>query len=247
MCMDMSRYLKYAVIVIPIVGIVAIAAIFGKVGVRPRALPVIKPSAFQDAAELGYWAARQNRQKLFRNDLVFFGYDKSAPESLQILGGFLESSQKEGPAYDAVISAIPLPFNNIQKIILNEKSKAEEFHKAALPFFQNKKRVLMVLETPLTSKLIKTSFARTFEYQLGQRLASFSVIRQSESDLANLHESNFCSEADKLSFEKSESLRCLFLPLQRKLKSEVEKSSQKYYGAVDQFGLDDYVVYLYSN
>jgi hypothetical protein len=242
----MKSKLTYAAFIVPVVALIAMAAMFGKLGVRPRALSVIKPSGFADAEELGFWMARQTRQKLFRNELVFFGYDLEAPESFKVLEGFLETSHADGPGYDVLVSHLEQKFSNILNVTVPEKSTAEEVLAAAKPYLIGKKRVLVVLPTPQTSKIVKSSIARKFEFQLGQKSAAISVLRQSSSDISILREADYCANADKLSFEKAETLRCLFLSVAFKLDKEAEKSTKPVIAAVDQYGLDDYFIYLYS-
>src|SRR5689334_21291225 len=96
--------LAYAGIIVVAVSLIAMAALFGKLGVRPRALSVIAPSGFSDESELGFYMAKQTSQKLFRNDLVFFGYDLQAPESFKVLEGFLQTSFAHGPRYDVLVT-----------------------------------------------------------------------------------------------------------------------------------------------
>lgn len=242
----MKSKLTYAAIIVPVVALIAMGAMFGKLGVRPRALSVIKPSAFLSGTELGFWMARQTRQKLFRNELVFFGYDLEAPESFKVLEGFLETSHLDGPGYDVLVSHQEQKFPNVLNVSVPKESTAEEVLAAAQPYLIGKKRVIVVLPTPQTSKIVKSSIARKFEFQLGQKSAAISVLKQNSSDISVLREADFCESADKLSFEKAETLRCLFLPLASKLGKEAEKSTKPVIAAVDQYGLDDYFVYLYS-
>jgi hypothetical protein len=239
----MGKGLKYAVILVPVVALIAIGAVLGTFGVRPRALPLISPSAFDRLEDVGFWTAEQTYQKLFRNHLVLFGYDPTAPESLRVLNGFLHFSTQHGPSYDVVVSVKPLALPGLLPVSLPPKFTAEDVHKAAEPYLLGGKRVIVVLETPFTSKLIKTSLARKLQYESREPIASFSVLQQSHEDLASLREADVCGDADNLIFDKAETLRCLFLPLEKKLSRE--RAKKTYAAAVDEYGSDDYFIYLY--
>ena len=242
----MKSKLAYAGIIVPVVALIAIAALFGKLGVRPRALSVIKPSGFAGGEEIGFWMARQTQLKLFRNNLVFFGVDPNASESFKILKGFLDTNHRNGKKYDVLVSNQNRKFENILNVSLGENATAEEVLAAAKPFLLGEKKVIVVLQNVDTSKLVKSSIARKFEFELGQKSAAISVLQQSGSDMDILNDSDFCSDSDKLSFEKSDMLRCLFLPLALKFNREAKKSPKPILAAVDQYGLDDYFVYLFK-
>lgn len=239
--------MKYAALIVPVIAFIAMAALFGKIGVRPRALSVIKATAFDDLTDLGFWTSRQTRQKLFRNQLVFFGWQPTDLQSLKIIEGFLIASQKDGPAYDVIVGpenvGKGLPNTLHLKLPKGDAAKLIEFIR---PYLLAGKRVIAILETPQTSKLFKKSISRQMEFEQGQKVATFTTLRQTQSDLDSLLQSDFCDEADKLSFDNADTLRCLFLPQAKKFNSEIEKTGKPQIGAVDQFGLDDYLIYLYS-
>jgi hypothetical protein len=239
----MNQKLKYFIILVPVIGVIAMAAMFGKIGVRPRSLPIIKPSGFASPTELGFWSARQTRQKLFRNNLVFFGLDPRDHESASILNGFVNEFQKVGPAFQVLISEKPMSIAGVENIVIT--GSPEKLSEAINQQLNKSLRVLVVSETPDTSKLLKNSLVRKMEFEFGQRLAAFSVVSQKGGDLSSLKNSGLCDQYEKLSLESAETLNCFFNGVLGKLEKQFTSDDKKLAGGLDQFGLDDYLIYVY--
>ncbi|MEQ1877401.1 MAG: hypothetical protein ABL958_12215, partial [Bdellovibrionia bacterium] len=166
-----------------------------QVGVGPRPIQVIRPSAAKEPAEIGFWFYRQLRHVVFKHRVFFVGY-QNEKVAAEVAKGFWESAKNDGQEIGAVIklrgAAIDLPVQTFELLAVEDLPKL-------LPQVASvAKKFIVFLPSQDTSHVVKNSLVQKTEVLLNENIMSFSELEWRPDHPADKMVFDHCEDAKRL-------------------------------------------------
>jgi hypothetical protein len=239
-----SRWLKFAIWMVPLSTVLGLILFVANYGMKSRSVQVIRPSHFERPGELGFWAYRQLRQRLFTFDLIIFGYDPRSQAHDDVLRAFVKTAALDGQKFDYLISTKSLELEGMTTIKLEETADSLSLQNALEKNLKSGAKAIVYLQSQLSSRLIESSFSNRLEKEEGRKFASISMLDRSQEDLNTLRESEICSEDVK--YDTAEKLACYYLVQKNKLEKQLEGQKPEFVaGSLQLTKQDDYLLFIY--
>lgn len=232
----------------PLVIIISIASIYWlATGIGPQAIPVIKPSNFQNPNEISYYTYQQLSNRIQNYNYFAIGTEErndEEPYQLEIQNSLLDNLI--GALKDVVIVSDRKLNNNfhsdIPKIWLEDVDRGKRIAKINELILENKKIIFLfsVLET---IHFRKESIIKTLEDGLKINILSFSIAKFPLPITEPNTLASFCGrKGDEFSYN---TLACLILNKAKKVERNNKIFKKSLIGLVEQQGERDFLIYIH--
>lgn len=230
---------------IPIFTLIGIALFLANYGMKSKSVGVIRPSHFEQAGDMGFWTYRQLRQRLFRMNLLLLGYDPKSSQHDQVLKAFVRTARSDGQNYSTIFSAKSLEFSDARVVNLAEPIDLAALESQLQEVFNRGERAILYLPTQTVSRLFAGTMSEKLTKETELKFISISMLERNSEQLESLRKTQMC-EGD-FTYDSMEALGCSYLLKQSKFDKELkDQKPTALAGALELFGQDDYVMFLYK-
>ncbi len=198
-------------------------------GLRPKPVPVINPTQFDNPEQIGIVILKRLRQNIRADMLVLVGSSNGSDEDPRVWDGFVKAAIAEGEA--------------VENIVLSEigPDRQELFRRIEAARKAHKLAVIRGL-TPEVSHFVANSLSQQLDAQLKHPVLAISILRLAinRADADDLQTQ--CLNPDEESGHRK--LDCAAQRVARKyLKRKLE--ADKLWAVMERHGLKEYLVFIH--
>lgn len=218
-------------------------------GLRPKPIPILNPTHFENPEQIGAVIYRRLRQNLRSERLLVIGSKKDLAQSAEIWNGFLKTAMADKMKIDQFYQwpnlALPTSASQLQTVYLQEADLAnEDLLKNIHQSIQRGSVVIVHVPTEEATHLVKGSLTRKLEQLPNIPVFSISIVPWSinaEGTKALAEECTQPDSPDRLDLQ----LQCAVYRLSRKfLRKKLDPS--KSWAAAERHGLKEYLLFINS-
>lgn len=240
----MSRWLWIIVAVVISTGVYFTI----RYGLRPKPIPVMNPTEFQELRQIGTVIYKRLNQNIRAERIVLLGSSEDVKNYEQVWTGLIESAvaDKEKLTFFVREGLQPLPAIGGAEVVTftEEQAKGEELYKEIGKRLQRKQLVVVHAWTPEITHLVKDSISQRMDPIIRHPVLSISSLRFAIQD----------AEVDTLkpqcltggdSQEATQRLSCAAFKVARKfLKKNLNASH--IWAVAERHGLKEYLVFIHQ-
>jgi hypothetical protein len=198
-------------------------------GLRPKPIPVMHPTQFEDAEQIGIAVYKRLRQNVRADRVVVLGSSPGAEEDSQIWLGFEKAASADNE------SVVIMP--------LKEVTDKEAFFAKVQDFVKSRKLVLITGVTPEISHLVADSWTRQIEKARKHPVLSIAVQRLAVTTPEYDDVQTQCLDATKED-NGQHKLECASQRVARKyLKRKL--APNLLWGVMERHGLKEYLLFVH--
>lgn len=214
-------------------------------GLRPKPIPIMKPTYFGSLEEMGVVTYRRLRQQIRSEKIIILGTDFTSPENQDVWKGLIKAALDDKVRIQTVMYDEKNPpieyfnkFTNLEFGALSDKD-----FKTILLNSRRRDGLLVILTTnhdsshlykgSLTKKLESSALGPIFSLSQTSLILNKEQLETLSQSCADLDPNDFLSRMDCIIFR--------FSRQHQRRKLDVEKL----YGAVERYGLKEYLMFIH--
>jgi len=197
-------------------------------GLRPKPIPVMNPTHFETAEQIGDMVYKRLRQNVRSDRMVLLGSAPGSEEDAQVWDGFARAAAADK--------------ENVEMLYLKDVTDKEAFFKRLQESIKAKKLVLVQGLTPEVSHLVADSWSRQLDRQRKHPVLSVSVLRLAINPEEYDDVQTQCLDPNDESGQKR--LECAAQRVARKyLKRKL--APEKTWAVMERHGLKEYLLFIH--
>ena len=218
-------------------------------GLRPKPIPILNPTHFENPEQIGAVMYRRLRQNLRAEQLLVLGSHKDIPQSAEIWNGFLKTAMADKMKIDQFYQwpNVPLPTTagQLQTIYLQDADVAsDELLKNIHQSIQRGSVVIVNAPTQEATHLVQGSLSRRLEKLPNIPVFSISIVPWAINAEATKVFAEDCSNPDATE-NANKMLNCAVYRLSKKFLRKKLDPSQSW-AAAERHGLKEYLLFINS-
>jgi hypothetical protein len=216
-------------------------------GLRPKPVPVMNATQFENPEQIGAVVYRRLRQEARGERLILLGSDPTWPQAEQVWSGFLKTAAADQLPIDVLYSragtsALEPLGTWAKKTFSNSEVQSGALSRAVQADLEAGKMVLVSDSTPQVTHLLDSSFARMLEQLAHHPVLALSTLTLSlqPEEIENLKSECLQANAD---FEGWAHIHCSEARVS-KLLLKKKPTREQMWSIIERHGLKEYLIFV---
>lgn len=215
-------------------------------GLRPKPIPLMKPTSFVSLEEMGVVTFRRLYQPLRSERLVVLGYDPANPDSILVWRGLFKAAKESGVRVQKIFhlenTELPEYFNQFQLTSFDMNSDLSEIKKELVQARKRNGTIFFIVPSLLATHLNRQSITKKLEASRLGPVFSLSQFPLELSDETIEKLSDSCIELNPE--DEINRIHCITFKYVKSL-SRRKLDLTKMMGAIERYGLKEYLSFVY--